>query len=218
MKENSSRRKSSWAREDEKYKGKEIIGDIWRIKKQIPKKFQNKNFANYNNKYNPEGFNICRNYAKNLIENLKNGKGLFITGVVGTGKTHLVIAIIDYIARILKRKRIWVIYTTAVDLLTEIKYSYDRHDTEETISGYENCALLIIDDIGIEKTTDWTDELLYKIIDTRYSEMRSLIVTTNLNIKEVKNKLSERIVSRIYEMCRGVKLRGEDYRLKMMGK
>lgn len=130
----------------------------------------------------------------------------------------MVAAIADYIARMLKFKvkRILrnIIFISAVDLLSEIKYSYESNDTEQTVRKYENCGLLIMDDLGIEKSTEWTHELFYKIIDTRYKEMRPIIITTNLSEAEIKNKLSERILSRIYEMCIGVKLKGKDYRLE----
>lgn len=205
---------NNWKKEYQKDKGKDLIKKIQRLKQSIPKRFKNKGFYNFNKSRNLKGFEACRQYARDFLDNLKSGKGLFITGTVGTGKTHLAISIIDYIARILKRKIYGrIIFTTAIDLLSEIKYSYETKDTEGTVNFYEECDLLVIDDLGIEKSTDWTHELFYKIIDSRYSNMLPTIITTNLTDIEIKEKLSERIISRIYEMCQGVKLTGKDYRI-----
>jgi DNA replication protein DnaC len=206
---------NDWPKEYKKGQGKNMIDKIRKIKRTIPARFYCKTFGNFDKKKNPGGFDTCRSYAKNFIENLKSGRGLFITGTVGTGKTHLVVAIVDYIARLLKRKGSFkIIFVTAIDLLSEIKYSYDKNNTEDIINNFETCNLLIIDDLGIEKTTDWTHELFYKIIDSRYSNLLPVIITTNLTDIEIKDKLSERIISRIYEMCKGIKLAGKDYRLK----
>lgn len=195
-------------------KGKRLISEIKRIKGSIPDRFKSRGFYNFDKKRNIKGFEACRLYAKTFVDRLQDGKGLFITGTVGTGKTHLAVAVIDHIARILKRKRYFnIAFTSAVGLLSEIRYSYETKDTENTIKFYENCDLLVIDDLGIEKSTDWTHELFYQIIDSRYSNLKPVIITTNLTDEEIKAKLSERIISRVYEMCQGIKLTGKDYRL-----
>ena len=197
--------------------GQKIKFKIQEYKNTIPKRFAKKSFSNFIKKRNQTAWQTCLDYARNYIDNTKQGKGLFLTGPVGSGKTHLAVAINDYIARILKRKLDYhsrfIIFTTAIDLLSEIKYSYESNDTERTITYYEDCSLLILDDLGIEKSTEWSHELFYKIIDTRYSNLKPTIITTNLSDEELKVKLSERIVSRIFEMCEGVKFTGTDYRI-----
>ena len=211
--QNSLEKKSEWPKEYRKGQGHAKIMTIRTLKGTLPKRFQDKTFTNFNTDNNAEEFASCRKYSKDFMERLKDGKGLFITGKVGSGKTHLAAAIIDYIARILKnKKRMRLIFTTAVNLIAEIKYSFDSNDTEETVKKYEECDLLVIDDLGPERMTDWTNELFYKIIDSRYSNMRPMIITTNLTNKEIKGKLSERVVSRIYECCKGIQMKGNDYR------
>lgn len=213
----------SYKREKLKDKGESLKSDIKRRKGIVGERFYNKTFSNFKKELNIKAYNECLSYVRNLEENLKQGKGLFITGNVGSGKTHLLAAIIDWIARMTTRRayRVWIIFITSVDLLALIKYTFDRknkddNNTEELMSKLEDCDLLIIDDLGTEKTTDWASELFYKIIDSRYSNLKSTIITANLTDQELKEKLSERLISRIYEMCKGIKLTGKDYRLEKL--
>ena len=195
--------------------GKKLIDRINHIKNcGIGRRFMQKSFANYNKDRNPEAYNLCLEYVRDIENNIQNGRGLFLTGDVGTGKTHLAIAIIDYIARL--KKRDWhytMIYVSAVDLLANIRMSYNSGGTEEIVRQYEDINLLIIDDIGVEKTSDWVHEMFYKIIDHRYNELKPMIIISNLRGDEINEKLSERIMSRVYEMCKGVKFKGKDYRV-----
>ena len=105
-----------------------------------------------------------------------------------------------------------LIFITSVNLLSKIKFSFEDKTTEDLITDFEEADLLAIDDLGIEKSSDWTNEIFYKIIDSRYSNLMPTIITSNFTDSELKEKMSERIVSRIYEMCRGLKLMAKDYR------
>lgn len=221
-----------------KKEGIELKSAIKRIKYcGIGERFKNKTFSNFDKSKNINPYNICYDYAKNIKKYIENGKGLFLTGNVGTGKTHLVVAIIDYIARMFKGRFKDVTYregiinrvisgaviyritfTTAIDMLSKIKFSFNRKykedkTTEEIIEKFKDCELLIIDDLGPEKATEWVQEIFYSIIDYRYRELKPTIITTNLTDIEIKEKLSERLISRIYEMCKGVKFKGKDYRI-----
>lgn len=221
--------KENIKREIEKSKGKELKNLIIKTRDVgIGKRYEGKTFSNFDKEKNKKAYISCINYTKNFPDKLKNGKGLFITGMVGTGKTHLIAAIVDRLARLHKGKLfsgsysyneyLQIIYLSATELFSQIRASFEDNETEELIEKYINCSLLIIDDLGVEKTTDFTLEYIYKIIDSRYRKLKSVIIVSNFNDDELKEKLSERVVSRIYEMCKGVKLEGDDYRVKMMGK
>lgn len=201
-------------KEYNKNKGKKIISQINSIKNCIGKRFQGKTFTNFDKTKNKTAYDICFDYARNIEVRLNDGQGLFLTGNVGTGKTHLAVAIVDYIARLKKRGRNWnIAYITAVDLLAKIKMGFNNNQAENIVSYYEESDLLIIDDLGVEKISDWVHEIFYKIIDHRYNEMKPLIIMSNLSDEEIKAKLGERIISRIYEMCKGTKFYGKDYRV-----
>ena len=204
-------------RERLKRKGECLKDRIISIKKRtgLGKRFQDKTFNNFDKSQNKEACDICFNYIKNLKDNLDGGSGLFLYGNVGSGKTHLIAAMIDHISRMCKR---WlgykdIIFINTINLLSEIKFSFKDNTTEEVIKPYENCKLLFIDDMGTGKISDWTIEILYKIINTRYEKMLSTVVATNMTLAEIKEKIDERLFSRIYEMCKGIKLSGKDYRL-----
>lgn len=200
--------------------GKRLKREIRDIKRcGIGDRYFYKTFSNYDKKVNLVAVNECLAYCRNFISNKKEGKGLMLTGTVGTGKTHLLASIVDYLARLYKCKftRLLIIYFTSTGLLSEIKNSYENKTSEDLINKIKNCTLLIIDDFGAEKTTDWVLETYFEIIDYRYANLNPVIIATNLTAAEIKEKLSERIMSRIYECCKGIKLTGKDYRLGVAG-
>jgi len=199
---------------EQKQKGLETIALIRSIKNNsgIGKRYLKKTFSNYNKSINKKAVDECLDYCRNFLKNYNEGKGLFLMGTIGTGKTHLLAAIIDYIARIYKKEIRKVMYFTSTGLLNEIRNSYNK--SEEFVNKVKHCQLLLIDDFGAEKTTDWVLEIYFEIIDYRYSNLLPTIIATNLTDKEIKEKLSERIMSRIYEANKGIKLIGKDYRIR----
>ena len=213
LKRNSMEKLSDFEKEILKDNGKFMIDRIRHAKKcGIGARYFSKTFSNFEIRGNGKAISECKLYCKNFLKNRKEGKGLFLTGTVGTGKTHLLAAIIDYIARIYKRKINRVMYFTSTGLLNEIRNSYNK--SEEFVNKVKHCQLLLIDDFGAEKTTDWVLETYFEIIDYRYSNLLPTIIATNLTDKEIKEKLSERIMSRIYEVNKGIKLIGKDYRIE----
>lgn len=188
---------------------KELIRRIIRTSG-IGKRYAGKNFSNYNTKNNPKAVKDCKDYVLKFKQNKKDGRGLFLTGKVGTGKTHLLAGIIDGIARI---HQCSVFYRSATELLNEIRATIKTDDNENKLQKLKDCELLIIDDIGTEKTSEWVMDIYFSIIDFRYSNLKPIVIATNLTDSEVKDKFNERIMSRIFEMCDGVKLTGNDFRM-----
>lgn len=173
---------------------------------------------------------MCNEFIDAIIKNDKS-IGLLFTGATGTGKTHLATAVTRELVRrglsITKRGYLptWgmsmihgVLFTTMPELLMEIRATYnvkkkDAPTEEEVVEKYSRCGLLVLDDLGAEKVTDFSITTLYLIIDRRNRELRPTIVTTNLSLQEIGEKIDGRISSRLSEM-KIVHLALPDYRKK----
>ena len=199
-----------------KEKGLRLKHRIENMKDTIPARFKLKTFSNFVQKYNEEPYRVCLQYAKDFKKHRKDGIGIFLSGTRGSGKTHLACAIVDYVARMNKQKYQYdVIFVDVVSLLEDIKSNFDKKTKEmDYISRYEECDLFIIDDFGAEQSTDWNVETFFKIVNTRYAELRPTIITTNLTGNQIQKSRNNRIFSRLYECCFGIQIAGEDYRKK----
>jgi DNA replication protein DnaC len=137
--------------------------------------------------------------------------GLFLHGPPGTGKTHLAIALLKDHGRME-----WGSFVTVASLLMELRDSFRdkaERSEREIIEHYAKVQLLVLDDLGAEKTSEFALQSLYIIIDKRYSEMRSTIITSNLTVDEIAEKVGDRIASRIAGMCKVIELKGRDRRI-----
>jgi len=182
----------------------------------LGKRFRDRVFETFEIRdYNKKAFEIALDYAKNFDMYKEKGEGLFITGGYGVGKTHLAAAITNYLIR---SKMATVIFGNVTILLGRLRSAYsDDSEYEETqiLKELYDVDLLVIDDLGKEKPTPWVEEKLYNVINERYENYRPIIVTSNLELEEIEQRLETcggAIVSRIIEMCRGVKIVGPDFR------
>ena len=138
----------------------------------------------------------------------KNFQNLFLFGIAGSGKTMYAAKLCEQIIinSAIKNTACQIRFVSCVDLLQELKDTYQKESTiseREIIDKYNNADWLVLDDVGVEKTSDWAFQTLYLIINYRYENLRGLIITSNLNLNELGRKWQdERIVSRIGEMCK----------------
>ena len=149
-------------------------------------------------------------------------QGLYLAGQVGTGKTHTAWAAVvawciktGTIPRAEPREHAFginrpnVIFTRMTDLLDDLR---PGDDSRQRIRDCQNAALLIIDDVGAEKPSEWTQERFYSVIDHRYANQLPLIVTSNLPPAKLAEQVGERSASRLAEMCEVVAMTGTDRR------
>jgi DNA replication protein DnaC len=141
-------------------------------------------------------------------------KGFFFHGPPGTGKTLVSCIMLNELilhqgrpGRFLNLSRM---YQKLRDTFSEESRNYGQ--TWPIFEEYCNVPFLVIDDFGIQRGTEWEMEMLYDLVDARYSAERFTVVTTNQGLDQVKELSQGRIYSRLAEMCWMVEMQGEDFR------
>lgn len=157
-------------------------------------------------------------FMKNILDKVQDGDGLYIwsTGT-GTGKTSWACKIMGYYFRKiafksgLENEGLYIFLPT---FLEDLRSMYDNPDPdfEEELEMVKKCNLLIIDDIGAEKPSEWVRERLLSFINTRVSNGLSTIYTSNLSLEELEAKMGSRVVSRIKGSTKEIQLSGSDRR------
>jgi DNA replication protein DnaC len=161
----------------------------------------------------PQIVTATRRYAATIEDQLEAGRGLWFMGPPGTGKTTLAMLVSQ---AALKTGRSVAIYSLP-RLLNEIR---DTHRAERShvdlLDRLTEVDLLHIDDVGAQRTTDWVLEELYSIVNGRYEDERSIVITTNiLDRGALCEQITARTVSRLTEMCDELPLLGHDHRMDL---
>jgi DNA replication protein DnaC len=153
-----------------------------------------------------------RAFVEEIDERLDRGRGLWLFGDTGTGKTTLAMLVSK---KALEAGRSVAIYSLP-KLLARIRRTYDSEPGGDSYLAFferlTSVDLLHIDDLGAEKRSDWVLEQLYALINERYETERSVLVTTNLPHEELEEQIGTRTVSRLSQICDEVPLFGADRR------
>ncbi len=153
-----------------------------------------------------------RGFIEDLDARLAQGRGLWLFGDTGTGKTTLAMLISK---AALEAGRTVAIYSLP-KLLAQIRRTYDSEPGGDSyLSFFERLTsvdLLHIDDLGAEKRSDWVLEQLYALVNERYETERSMLITTNLPHEELEEQIGPRTVSRLTQICDEVPVFGDDRR------
>ena len=193
--------------------GHQRLGDA-----NIPKRYQHctlDNFLAYN-----ESLTRAAAQSRRLIEAFPAAHvGLFFEGQPGVGKTHLAVAVLKAVIQQTGARGLF--YDTR-DLLRVIRSTYDpaiRTTEVEVLRPVLTADLLVLDDLGAEKTSEWVDETMNLIVNTRYSERRTTLFTSNYpdipddtDTNALIFRIGGRMRSRLHEMCEFVEMDAADYR------
>ena len=146
-------------------------------------------------------------------------RGLLVVGPVGVGKTHLAVAVL---AELVDTMGVRGVFCDFTDLLARIQATFSRGSDEsedEILATYREADLLVLDELGARRPTDWARDVLYGLLNTRYNRKRITIVTTNYGDAPEKPggetlelRVGTAVRSRLAEMCQLIPLAGPDYR------
>ena len=156
-----------------------------------------------------------RDYSARIDDHLAAGRGLWLMGPPGTGKTTLAMLV----SKAASEAGHSVAIYSLPRLLNEIR---DTHRAErshvELLDRLVAVDLLHVDDVGAQRSTDWVLEELYSIVNARYEEQRAMLITTNIMDRdELCEQITPRTVSRLTEMCDELPVLGHDRRMDLRG-
>ena len=163
----------------------------------MDERFETSTFDNFQvSKYNGRNLKLCKRYAERFDLMMEKNQGLLFWGDVGTGKSYAAACIANY----LLAHKIPVVMTSFVKILEAIQGSRDSES--DLILRLNRTRLVVFDDLGAERGTDYALEKVYNIIDERYRKKLPMILTTNLTLEEMKSDTDirySRIYARIFE-------------------
>lgn len=202
-------REEAKIREAQNFAKKREIEKLFSISN-LGERFSKSTFESFLDRNGSEtAYKVAVKYVKTFKE--WNGESLMLWGEPGNGKTHLASAIVNE----LSKKGYIVVFQSVPELLQRIRSTFNNENKEnetQIMRALLECDLLILDDIGAEKTTEWVEEKLFNIIDGRYRKELPTLYTSNLEPKELKNQVGKRSYDRMVETSLTVKNEAASYR------
>ena len=189
----------------------------------IPERYRNCSLQNWNAL--EESLKTAGGTARTFVREWPVDRGLLIVGPVGRGKTHLAVAIL---LELIREKGVRGAFCDFTDLLSRIQATFGRNADEnpdEILAPYRDAELLVLDELGARRPTEWAREVLYGLLNTRYNRNRITILTTNFYDEAEKPgdetlevRVGSAVRSRLFEMCRTLRVSGPDFRREVKGK
>lgn len=186
----------------------------------IPTRYQHCTLENFH-AYN-DSLKRAVKYAHNVVSEFparrsEKDQGLLLMGLPGVGKTHLAVAMLR---ECIKKGGTGRFYTM-IDLLAALRSTYAGQDgpsESAVLSDFTEADVVVLDELGRERATEWRDEMLHLVVNARYSNRLPTIFTTNYDVGEIDDpdslqvRVGLRVYSRLQEMCESLLLDGADYR------
>jgi len=219
----------------------------WRLKKSgVPDRYLAASFDNFSTKGADRSVEYAAVLSKSYVEKfptLEDGNGLLYTGTVGTGKTHMALAVIRELRLRYGAETLFIDFR---DLLKKMQATFGN----KTLAGYQTeteilrpvleTQVLVLDELGAARATDWTYDVVEHVINSRYNDRGATIVTTNLpnhpqgytaprdagrgyaaaamaataSPETLGDRIGARMFSRLQQMCMVIEVKGDDYRGK----
>lgn len=185
---------------------------------QVPERYRDCSFADFHET------RLALTKAKGIAQEFAEAypvvdAGLLFLGPAGLGKTHLAIAILNEITQEKGRN---ALYINFADLLMKIQSTFKSdavESKEDVITPYAEVELLVLDELGATKPSDFARDMLYALLNTRYNHKKITIATSNFmdelgpgEREKLEDRIGYRLRSRLHEMCQTVLVTGEDYR------
>ncbi len=188
----------------------------------VPERYRDCSFKDFHHLNNPS-LKSARRLAEEFADAYPYVEtGLLFLGPSGTGKTHLAIAILNEVTRAKGRPGLYADFS---DLLLKIQSTFKTDATEskeDVLTPFAEVELLVLDELGATKPSDFARDMLYALLNTRYNRRRITIATSNYldelgkgEREKLEDRIGYRLRSRLHEMCRTVHLTGADYRAQV---
>ncbi len=188
------------------------------LKAMIPKMFKECSFSNYRpqNKLQERALKVSKEFVEQfpIVR-----RGILFEGPSGVGKTHLAVSIIKELAI---KKDVDVLFYDVTRLINDLQMNigFNKEGIKDIFTRVENAKVLVLDDLGAHRMTEWIGDVISIIINRRYSEKRITIFTTNYLDEEyadegdetLEERIGYRLRSRLYEMATTIFISGKDFR------
>jgi len=192
----------------------------------IPRRYEHCELDNFDNPFRNSSTEIARIGAEGFVAEYPIRFGLLFMGPQGIGKTHLAVGIIK---KLIRQKSIPCLFCTFPELLKEIQDSWNPVSQSSEMTLLEpvlNTEVLVLDELGAQKPSDWVRDQVAYVLNYRYNENKVTIVTTNFldydaddskpgRADSLTQRIGPRIRSRLFEMCKTVKMDGKDFRAEI---
>lgn len=181
---------------------------------EIPERLYRATLAEFEHWFSPaakRGLDAVQTYIRDWDANREAGKGLYLCGPVGTGKTRLASAAA---LELIRRRGVPTLFHTAPTLLDRLRPSAGPDERQAWMSAASGAELLVLDDLGSEVPSDWTKERIFVLVNERNRRNVPTIYTSNVGPKDLAGRLGDRTASRIIETSDFVVMDGPDYRVE----